>query len=136
MKEEESRLWSMVSLARRAGKLAMGYDVVCSSISHGRAKLVLLAGDISEKSRRGVAHLCEEAHVPMRNLQTKMDEIWFTLGKRVGILAVEEPNFAARLTAMADVLAGQEAEGAAVSLGCGLERTGGKWQYDAKIQST
>ncbi len=123
-------------MARRAGKLAMGYDVVCSSISHGRAKLVLLAGDISEKSRRGVVHLCEEAHVPMRNLQTKMDEIWFTLGKRVGILAVEEPNFAARLTAMADILAGQEAEGAAVSLGCGLERTGGKWQYDAKIQST
>lgn len=108
MTEEESRLWSMVSLARRAGKLAMGYDVAFSSVSHGRAKLVLLAGDISEKSAKSLKRLCEEVRVPVRNLSTKMDEIWFTLGKRVGILAVEEENFARQLLAMADRLSEEQ----------------------------
>ena len=100
MLEKERRLWSTVSLARKAGKVVMGSDQVNQSVARGVSCLVLLASDVSEKSVYGLKLFCEKRQVPIQTLSTKMDEIWFVLGKRVGMLSIEDKGFAQNILSL------------------------------------
>ena len=46
------RLFSAISLCRKARRLRMGADVVRDNVLSGEAKLVLLTSDIAERSAR------------------------------------------------------------------------------------
>ena len=48
------RLLSLLGIARRAGKLTMGFDPVAEDVAKHKAKLVLTASDLSERTLKGV----------------------------------------------------------------------------------
>ena len=86
---------SMLGLARRAGKLAMGHDLALQSVRDGKAQLVLTAPRLVREFETAGQ---KRAKAPrMRALPCTIDEIHFALGYRAGVLTVEDAGFAARI---------------------------------------
>lgn len=92
-KEREKAL-QMLSLCRRAGKVRLGFDLVKSSVMKGEARLVLCSLEASEKTRKEVRRFCGQWDAPLRLVPYSLEELGRYLGKRVGVVAVAEGNFA------------------------------------------
>lgn len=89
-----NKLLSSISLSKRAGKLLMGFDVVKEAVLEDKAKLVLFASDLSDKTRRSMERICEEWEVLTAVLPFTLDELWMEVGKRAGILAISDKGLA------------------------------------------
>ena len=46
-----SKLLGLISICRKAGKIAIGFDPAAEALAAGKAALVLVAPDISPKTR-------------------------------------------------------------------------------------
>ena len=55
-----NKLLFALSLAKKSGKLVMGFDAVKTAVIHGTAHIVLLAEDLSEKTVKRVNTLLEQ----------------------------------------------------------------------------
>lgn len=97
-----NKLASMISLARKAGKLALGFDAAKEALQKKKAGLVLCAKDLSPKTRKEIVLVCEKNQCAFSDVPFEMDEIWFMIGKRTGILAVCDENFAKQLMQLID----------------------------------
>ncbi len=93
-------LLQFMGLARRAGKLSLGNDPAMEALHKGRARLILLAGDLSPRTAGGVTFAAEEYGVTVVKTGATMDEISMALGKRTGVVAVNDPGFAKKLVAL------------------------------------
>ncbi len=90
----QDRFLSLLGLCRRAGKLTIGNDPVLDSISKKKAELVIIAGDCSKNTSKGVL-----IHAHKHNVQTVItpyskDDISFALGKYCAVLSIEDKGFA------------------------------------------
>ena len=90
----KDRFLSTLGICRKAGKLLWGFDVVARAAADGDAVLVLLARDLSPKSEKEIRFTLEKHGIGIRNTPVTMDEIWYRVGKRSGILAVTDPGLA------------------------------------------
>lgn len=97
---EKERLLSFLGIARRAQKLSMGADAAQEAMQKGKTKLLLLASDLSEHSERSARAAAQAASTPVLPAGVTMDEIAFSVGKRTGILAVNDSGFAGKLRTM------------------------------------
>lgn len=82
-----------IGLAKRAGKIILGFDVVKESIIKKQAKLVIVASDISPKTLKEITFLNEKYQSKMIQSNITIDELWQMLGKRVGIISIIDENF-------------------------------------------
>jgi len=55
-----NKIYSMLGLARRGGNISLGFDACISDISKGKSKLVLIAQDASEKTKKNILYECEK----------------------------------------------------------------------------
>ena len=83
-----NRFLSTLGLCRRAGKLAYGFDEVCSLMKKGSAYGVFTASDLSEKTFKEVRFFCEKHTVPLIKTDVTMDEISAVLTAKTGIIAI------------------------------------------------
>ncbi len=91
---------SMLSLARKAGKLTAGADMVKDAVQTGQVQAVFTAADLSSKSLKEVEYACGQSSVPVFPLGIAMDEIAPQIGRRSGILAVSDPGFEAKIRSL------------------------------------
>ena len=91
--------FSLLSICRRAGKLAMGMDSVKEACADKTICCVLVSSDLSEKSLKEVRFICEKSNVKIFCLDEAMNEIWAALGKKSGILGVCDKGFSKKLEA-------------------------------------
>lgn len=89
MKEQNS-----ITLSKRAGKLAIGFDLVKNAMQTGEADVVILASDVSEKTRKEVLYLAENMDYEVMGTALTMDELWYCIGKRAGVLAILDAGLA------------------------------------------
>lgn len=87
-----------LSICRRAGKLIGGMDEVKAACRRKESKLVLVASDCSEKSYREIKYICERENVPLMKIPDTMDGIGESVGKRWGIVSVNDAGFAKAVT--------------------------------------
>ena len=92
------KLLSLLGIARRAGKLALGNDPVLEAIHKQEAKLILAAGDLSQRTKKGIETAAQTGNIPLLQTTISMDELGFAIGKRVGILSVNDAGFANKMT--------------------------------------
>lgn len=90
---------SRLGLATRAGKLVSGEEVVMKAIRSGDAKLVLLAEDAADNTRKKIQDKCNSYRVPLLVGFTR-----FELGAAVGkpervLFAITDRGFADLLAA-------------------------------------
>lgn len=90
----KDKVYSALSLCRRAGKLVMGFDPVADNVARGRAWVVLVTGDLSPKTRKRVDYFCKDL-VEVYQLPLTQQELLPVSRKPVGVYAVLDENLAA-----------------------------------------
>lgn len=88
-----NKLLFALSLAKKSGKLVMGFDAVKAAVIHGTAHIVLLAEDLSEKTVKRVNYFCEDL-TEVHNTGLTQFEISQVAGRLTGVLAVTDENLA------------------------------------------
>ena len=88
------KVLSMLGLARRAGKLIYGSENAVNSARQGKAYLVIMAGDASDRTKKLLRNKCKSFSVPLFEYSTKAD-LGSALGKSdISALSVSDRNFA------------------------------------------
>ncbi|MDD6237583.1 MAG: ribosomal L7Ae/L30e/S12e/Gadd45 family protein [Clostridiales bacterium] len=91
---------SALSLSKKAGKLILGFDVVKESVQNRTAKLIVLASDVSFKTKKEMDFICTNHGVKRIVIPLKMDEIWYVLGKRAGVIAITDEGLANKMNSV------------------------------------
>ena len=84
----------ILTMCRKAGKLVMGMDMVKQACNEGSARAVFTASDISEKSLKEARFVCAKNEIPLYRLDMTMDDMWYGLGKKAGVIAMTDGGFA------------------------------------------
>ena len=80
------KFFNAMGLSRRAKKLCIGHDEVKTSIKSGKAMLVILASDASERLEKEMTKLADE--IPVIRTDATMQEMGFYIGKKSGVFSV------------------------------------------------
>lgn len=75
----QNKVMSLLSLATKAGKVASGEFMVKKTVKEGKAVLVLVASDASEKTKKMFRNMCTYYKVPMYIISDKV-----SLGHEIG----------------------------------------------------
>ena len=86
-------IMGLITMCRRAGKLSLGLDMAKEACKNGSAFGCAAATDLSPKSLKELKYVCYKNDVPLYSLGITMDEVWQELGKRAGIMAVNDKGF-------------------------------------------
>lgn len=97
-----ARLASMLGLCRRAGRLGCGVDAVTDALKTGRAPLVLLASDASERTRKQITDKCAAARARLIPVSMTKAELGTACGlDELSVCSVSDPNFLSAIAAIA-----------------------------------
>lgn len=90
-----SKLAGLLGIARRAGKLITGFDAAAASAAAGKAALLLMAADLSEKTAKELRYAAREKKIPLARMPLNKEETGAACGfqKPVGVLATEDRGF-------------------------------------------
>ncbi len=89
----QNKFIGMLGLSQRAGKVKSGEFSTEKSVKEGKSKLVIVAEDASENTRKKFRNMCEYRKVPYFVYSTKAE-----LGKAIGreersSLSIEDEGF-------------------------------------------
>ncbi len=89
-----------IGLCRKAGKLIYGFDAVADEIKSPKKKVkgVIIAKDLSEKSKKEVRFVADRFAVPVTEADVTLDELGKIVGKRTGIIGILDEGFYKSLT--------------------------------------
>ena len=90
----EDKILGYLGLATKAGKLVSGEFMTVKAVKDGRARIVLVAADASDNTKKMFSNMCEFYHVPMYTLCNK-EQLGHAMGKQFrASLAVLDDGFA------------------------------------------
>lgn len=93
-----ANLLSTVGLAKKAGRLEIGEEPVGAVARAGQAKLIIVAADAAENSRRRASHFADAGHVKWLNVPFTKSELGNILGRTsCAMAAFTDMGFAASL---------------------------------------
>lgn len=98
----DKRIFSMLGLAMKAGKVTSGEFMVETSVKASQSKLVIVAEDASNNTKKNFSDMCTYYHVPLVFFGSKT-----ALGAAIGkefraSLSVNDEGFAAALKTRID----------------------------------
>ena len=89
-----NKVYGLIGLAMRAGKIAFGADAVEDLIKKRKLKLVIVAKDSSERTRNNFEFICNKNDIPII-IFGDIENISKSIGKQnKAILGVKEVNIA------------------------------------------
>ena len=92
-----NKIYSMIGIANKGGKVAIGYDVTCLNIEKNKSVLVLIAADASEKTKKNILYVCNKYNCKYIEYGEK-DLLGKSLGRKmVGVLSINDENIASYL---------------------------------------
>lgn len=96
---QNKKYLQMLGLARRAGKVSMGHDMAMKSLASKKARLLILASDMSPRLcgefDRASARFCPD--LICCRISDTIDDLNNAMGYRAGVLTVNDENFANRI---------------------------------------
>ena len=92
-----NKLLSLLGIARRAGRISLGFDAAVDSVHGGQCKLLLLANDLSERTKRAIVRTADDSKVKTVFLDIPMEELGASVGKLTGIISVNDQGFADKM---------------------------------------
>lgn len=88
-----NKLLSLLGLAKRAGRITLGHDVVVDSINKGKSTLILFTKDCSEKSLKDIRLLCEKSNIPIKQTNLTKDDVRQFFNREYGIISINDKGF-------------------------------------------
>ncbi|MBQ7980612.1 MAG: ribosomal L7Ae/L30e/S12e/Gadd45 family protein [Oscillospiraceae bacterium] len=89
-----SSIGGLLSICRKAGKLVMGFDPMKDALAGNKACAVIIASDISPKTEKEVRFFSGKKNIPVARTAMTLDEVYYTIGKKAGILTICDKGFA------------------------------------------
>ena len=88
------KVLTLLGFASKAGKLSYGFDATRTSLCQKKSKLLLLANDISQKSKKEILFFGDKYNVEVIELeQTDMQTLSHAVGRKCGIISVNDQTF-------------------------------------------
>jgi ribosomal protein L7Ae-like RNA K-turn-binding protein len=94
MLEADAKVLGALTLARKAGKLTLGFDAVKETLSAGTARIVVITADVSPKTEKEVRFFCTRSGADIIKTVLTMDDIGRALGKKSGVISVTDDGLA------------------------------------------
>ena len=105
-----SKVYSMLGLAMKAGKVVSGEFATDKSVKTGTAWVVIVSEDASDNTKKMFSNMCEFYEVPRYFFGTK-DELGRAIGKAMrSSLAITDEGFAKTIIKQLDISANGEEE--------------------------
>ena len=93
----QNRILNLLGLACRARKIISGDKPVLQSLQNQRPRLVFIAADGNRDKQDKYRYICEQQHIPVIDIYTKM-ELGSAVGKKEHIVvALLDEGFAAAI---------------------------------------
>ena len=97
-----NKIYSMLGMAKKAGKLLTGSDVCEKALKSGRISLIIISGDSSEGTAKKFRDMCSFRNIPYRIFGNRN-----TLGKSTGkdeivIIGLQDKGFSNIILTMID----------------------------------
>ncbi len=90
----QDKVLSMIGLARRAGCADSGDAAVRCAIDRRKARLIILAGDASERTKEVFRHLARESGTPLA-VYGAVNDLGRALGKPLrAVVSINDEGFA------------------------------------------
>ncbi|MGN1115060.1 MAG: L7Ae/L30e/S12e/Gadd45 family ribosomal protein [Candidatus Ornithomonoglobus sp.] len=89
-----NKVFGMLGLAKRAGKVSTGAFVCGNMIKSRKAKLVLLAGDAAPNTKKAVRNSCKYYNVKLIEISDMASLGHATGGGERAVVSVNDENFA------------------------------------------
>ena len=86
-----SKILTLLGFAAKAGKLSFGMDATVASIKAKKARLIIVAAEVSGKSQKEIKFFAEKT--PVLVLECEKQELSHAVGKQCGILSVNDEGF-------------------------------------------
>lgn len=77
----QKRVLTLLGFAQAAGKIASGETAVHLALERQKARLVVLAGDAADATKKRIVRLAERLQVPIVMLDTNRDALGLAIGK-------------------------------------------------------
>ena len=93
-----NKILSLLGFAAKAGKLAYGFEATVTALKCKKSELVVIAEDISEKSRKEAVFFATKAntkHIILEGVTIK--DVSDAVGRKCGIISVNDKGFAEAL---------------------------------------
>ena len=88
------RIYNMIGLAQRAGKVSSGTMAARSSLLRQRAYLLIMSSDISDNTRESLITVCKKQKIPWM-IQGNKFELGTSLGKAYRVaVTINDPGMA------------------------------------------
>jgi len=102
------RFLSLLGLARRAGKISLGFDSSVGSAIKKESALILTTKDISPKSMKELRYALTQCQVDIFEIPYDIDDMRSAVGKAVRIVSVNDGGFAAQARQLLNAVKGEE----------------------------
>lgn len=93
-----NKLLTLLGFASKAGRLSFGMDSATAALKAKKSKLILICGDISDKSRKEIIFQSEKYNIKSVLLEFDMQTVSAAVGRSCGILSVNDSKFAEAVT--------------------------------------
>ena len=95
MKRVNDKILTLLGFASKANKLSFGFDAVRGSLSQKKSELVLIANDVSTKSKKEVLFFGDKVKTQAIVLENyDMQTLSHAVGRKCGIISVNDISFA------------------------------------------
>lgn len=92
--EKQTKLSGLIGLATRAGKICFGTEACFEQIERKKVKLVFLATNASERTKKRIKEKCKEQKVPVEE-SFSMEQISQATGKtNKVVIGIQDYHFA------------------------------------------
>lgn len=91
------KILSLLGLCRRAGKITIGNDAVIDMVTKNKAKLVIMAEDVSKNTAKGVLSACHANNVTALTIKRDKEQLSHAIGKFCAVITVNDDGFANKL---------------------------------------
>lgn len=94
------KILGLLGLAMRAGEVCFGTDSCIEFMQNKKIKLILIAEDAAERTKRNFTFLCERNKIPIKLFGT-IEENSKAIGKKnKAVIGIKNSNFANQLEKM------------------------------------
>ena len=98
----KNKLLGLIGLARRAGKIDFGTQSSTDTIKRKKAKLIIMAQDISDRTKKNFETLCNKEKIEYRIFGT-IDELSNCIGQNnKAVICIKDENFSNEIKKIID----------------------------------
>ena len=89
-----NKVLTLLGFAAKAGKLSYGFDAAHSALSQKKSKLLLIANDVSPKSKKEISFFSDKFKTTTIVLENcDMETLSHAVGRKCGIVSVNDTSF-------------------------------------------